>query len=260
MQDPKITTQEISATIDRPESFAATPAAVEALLFAATEPMRAQALADVLGCTVSAVEEAVTALEQSLAHAGRGVCVAKVGGGYQLRTKLEHAELVKVFLAKTGRVGFKLSRAALEVLSIVAYRQPIIKHDIDHVRGVDSGHLLRMLMKKSLVRFCGKSPAPGRPMLYGTSKKFLEVFSLGSLKDLPSMGEIEELVAQRQTQHTGAASAVEPPKGLADLALSAAAQKEQDQSLGTSYDELTQDLRSIEFQEVVVPGQDNSGV
>jgi segregation and condensation protein B len=89
-----------------------------------------------------------------------------------------------------------LSGPALEVLSIVAYKQPVIKHEIDEIRGVESGHLLRALMEKNLVNFEGKSDLPGRPMQYATTRKFLEIFGLRSLKELPTLSQIDELLPE----------------------------------------------------------------
>jgi segregation and condensation protein B len=93
-----------------------------------------------------------------------------------------------------------LSGPALEVLAIVAYKQPLIKHEIDEIRGVESGHLLRALMEKGLVNFEGKSDLPGKPMLYATTKKFLEIFGLRNLKELPTLSQIDELLPEGMTE------------------------------------------------------------
>ena len=123
----------------------------------------------------------------------RGVTLEEVPGGYQLRTKIDNLE----FLRRTLKARlFKLSGPALEVLSIVAYKQPLIKSEVDEIRGVESGHLLRALMEKGLVTFEGKSELPGRPMQYGTTKKFLEIFGLRNLKELPTLSQIDELLPE----------------------------------------------------------------
>ncbi|MCB0369502.1 MAG: SMC-Scp complex subunit ScpB, partial [Bdellovibrionales bacterium] len=101
------------------------------------------------------------------------------------------------FLKRTLKVKpFKLSGPALEVLAIVAYKQPLIKHEIDEIRGVESGHLLRALMEKGIVTFAGKSDLPGKPMQYVTTKKFLEIFGLRNLKELPTLSQIDELLPE----------------------------------------------------------------
>src|SRR5204863_3661148 len=92
--------------------------------------------------------------------------------------------------------SFRLSGPALEVLSIVAYKQPVIKSEIDQIRGVESGHLVRALMEKNIVRFAGKSELPGKPMLYATTKEFLELFGLRNIRELPTLSEIDELIPE----------------------------------------------------------------
>lgn len=125
----------------------------------------------------------------------RGVTVAEVAGGWQLRTRPEHAELVKTFLqAKPGR----LTRAALETLSLVAYKQPVTRAEVEDVRGVDCGAVLKGLLERRLIRILGKKEEPGRPLLYGTTPTFLEVFGLRSLRELPTLREFVELTEEHQ--------------------------------------------------------------
>jgi segregation and condensation protein B len=131
------------------------------------------------------------ALDYASGH--RGITLEEVPGGYQLRTKIENMNFLKRTLKARP---FKLSGPALEVLAIVAYKQPLIKHEIDEIRGVESGHLLRALMEKNLVTFAGKSDLPGKPMQYVTTKKFLEIFGLRNLKELPTLTQIDELLPE----------------------------------------------------------------
>ena len=127
----------------------------------------------------------------------RGIHIQKVAQGYQLRTKPEN----KPWLSQWGKQrGFRLSGPALETLSIVAYKQPCTRHDVDSIRGVESGHLMRTLMEKELISFAGKSDDPGKPVLYKTTNKFLETFGFKSLKDLPSEEEIEKLLPQQSKE------------------------------------------------------------
>ena len=126
-----------------------------------------------------------------LAESNRGIYLEQIASGYQLRTKQDNTD----FLNKLKRTRpFRLSPSSLEVLAIIAYEQPCVKARLDEIRAVDSGHLLRSLMDKGLVAFYGKSDLPGKPMLYKTTKKFLEVFSLKNLKELPQMSEIDTLL------------------------------------------------------------------
>ncbi len=170
--------------------------AVEAVLFASPEPVPLARLVDLLGpegADRQAVLEALARLERALA--GRAVEVREVAGGYQLRTRPEFAP----FLARLEVPRpVRFSRAALETLAIVAYRQPVTRAEVEEVRGVDCGGVLKSLAEKGLVRIVGKKDVPGRPLLYGTTRKFLEVFGLASLADLPSLQEIEELLAQEE--------------------------------------------------------------
>jgi segregation and condensation protein B len=121
---------------------------------------------------------------------GGGFEIRQVAGGFQFRTRSEYSEWVKKLLKPSPA---KLSRAALETLAIIAYKQPIIRADVEHIRGVDCGGVLRMLLEKKLVRVLGRKDIPGRPMIYGTTRQFLEVFNLKDLRDLPSPKEIESL-------------------------------------------------------------------
>lgn len=139
------------------------------------------------------IRRSLDRLSTEYAGGRRGVSLDEVPGGYQIRTKLDNMK----FLTRTLKVRpFKLSGPALEVLAILAYKQPVIKSEMDDIRGVESGHLLRALMEKGLAQFEGKSDFPGRPMLYGTTKKFLEIFGLRNLKELPTLSQIDELLPE----------------------------------------------------------------
>lgn len=169
---------------------------VESLLFASDRPISLTTLRQVFRGTTAKtpmIKEALAALARDLSAERRGVVLEEVGSGYQLRTKTEFQS----YLRQTVKAKpFKLSGAALETLSIVAYQQPITKFQVDEIRGVESGHLIRGLMERGLVHFEGKSELPGKPMLYGTTRKFLEVFGLRNIKELPSLQEIEQLMPE----------------------------------------------------------------
>jgi segregation and condensation protein B len=169
---------------------------LEALLLAAGEPVSAQKLAGVLGeeTTPTEVRALLAALEAEYAEQARGFRIEQVAGGYQLRTLPELAPWLQRLRPQPP---LRLSRAALETLAIVAYKQPLTRAELEHVRGVDVGAVLASLLERRLVRIAGHREVPGRPMLYATTRRFLEVFGLASLSDLPTLREIEELLRDR---------------------------------------------------------------
>jgi len=157
---------------------------LEALLFGSPHPLTATQLAACLEIkSEKAIRRAIRALNQQYASSGRAFRIEQVAGGYQLLTLPEYGEYLSRLARREG--DSKLSRAALETLAIIAYKQPILRADIEAIRGVACGETIRSLMEKHLVRIAGRAELPGRPILYGTTKRFLEVFGLNSLKDLP---------------------------------------------------------------------------
>jgi segregation and condensation protein B len=169
---------------------------IESILFASDRPVSLAALKLVFkGTNVNTqkIRRVVDALAVEYAGGRRGVTLDEVPGGYQLRTKIDNMEFMRRTLKSRP---FKLSGPALEVLAICAYKQPLVKSEVDEIRGVESGHLLRALMEKNLVCFEGKSELPGRPMQYGTTRKFLEIFGLRNLKELPTLSQIDELLPE----------------------------------------------------------------
>lgn len=170
---------------------------VESILFASDRPVSFASIYQVFkGTTVKKdkIRKAIDALAVEYAGGRRGVSLEEVTGGYQIRTKVDNMN----FLKRTIKTrAFKLSGPALETLSIVAYKQPVVKIEIDQIRGVESGHLLRALMEKGLVNFEGKAEhLPGKPMQYGTTRRFLEIFGLRNLKELPTLSQIDELLPE----------------------------------------------------------------
>lgn len=163
---------------------------VEALLFGADGPLRIDRLVEVLEVERPAVVEALRALQAEYDEQARGFFVQEAAGGYQLRTRPEFAD----YLRRLGRTRpFKFSRPALETLAIVAYRQPVTRAEIEYLRGVDSGSVLKTLLDKHLVRILGKKDVPGKPAIYGTTREFLELFGLADLAALPTLKEFSEL-------------------------------------------------------------------
>ncbi|TNE89517.1 MAG: SMC-Scp complex subunit ScpB [Deltaproteobacteria bacterium] len=163
-------------------------AALEALLFASGAPVTEKQLAEVLDVELATVRAGLSAL--SRACEDRGVELAEIAGGWQFRTRPEHADAILKLLDQRPA---RLSRAALEVLAVVAYRQPVTRSEIDELRGVDSGGVLRTLLGRGLLRAAGRKDEPGRPLMYATTRAFLELFALSDLRDLPTLREREEL-------------------------------------------------------------------
>lgn len=167
---------------------------VEALIVASPDPISAARLAELVPHGKPAVmAELVEELNREYEKQDRGFEVWEVAGGYQLRTRPDLAGYVQQMHEQRPA---RLSRAALESLAIVAYRQPVTRAEIEHVRGVDVGPILRGLLDRKLVRIAGRRDVPGRPILYATSRRFLEVFGLRSLKDLPTLRDLEELLGE----------------------------------------------------------------
>ncbi|NNL66719.1 MAG: SMC-Scp complex subunit ScpB [Myxococcales bacterium] len=167
---------------------------MEALILASPEPLSAARLADLVPRgKPGLMTELVAELNAEYAQQDRGFEIWEVAGGFQLRTRPDLASYVQQMHEQRPA---RLSRAALETLAIVAYRQPVTRAEIEHVRGVDAGPILRGLLDRKLVRIAGHRDVPGRPILYATSRRFLEVFGLNQLKDLPTLRDLEELLGE----------------------------------------------------------------
>ena len=165
-------------------------ALVEGLVFAAEAPVKAERLAEFLEVERSRVLEVLRTLEEEYRLRQGGFVLAEVADGFQFRTRPEHADWQR----RLGRGRpFRFSRAAMETLAIIAYRQPITRAEIEYLRGVDSGGVVKTLLDKRLVRILGKKDVPGRPLMYGTTKEFLTLFGLQDLKGLPSLKEFSEI-------------------------------------------------------------------
>jgi len=173
----------------QPEDESLVPV-LEALLYASGEPVEASVFAQVLDVGATEVRRSLRLLGRQLAAREGGLELIEVGTGWQLRTRPEHARAV---LALRGAKPQRLSKAALEVLAIVAYQQPVIRSEVDALRGVDSGAVLKGLLDRGVVRVVGRRDMPGRPLEYGTSRAFLEIFGLKSVDQLPTLQERAEL-------------------------------------------------------------------
>lgn len=173
-------------------------AILESMLFVSSEPLSLTRLVAVLGDVAKAeVERVLESLREDLDQEGRGIRLVEVAGGYRLVTKQEYATWVKRL--DKAKSAAKLSRSALESLAIIAYKQPIVRSEIEEIRGVETSGVVRTLLERKLVRIVGRKEVPGRPIMYGTSKFFLEHFGLSDLSQLPPLREFKELGEAEQS-------------------------------------------------------------
>jgi len=178
---------------------------VEAVILGTPEPLSAQRVAAVVPYAKPAkIKKLVDELNAEYVEQGRAFEIVEVAGGYQMRTLPEFASQLQQIQPQRP---LRLSKAALETLAIVAYKQPVTRGDVEDVRGVDAGAVLRSLLERKLVKLAGHKEVPGRPMLYGTTRRFLEVFGLESLEDLPSLRQLEDLAPRAESIEAGEAAA-----------------------------------------------------
>ncbi|MBW1694261.1 MAG: SMC-Scp complex subunit ScpB [Deltaproteobacteria bacterium] len=164
---------------------------IESFLFVAEGPLTVERIHSILApIDKKEIKDTLNELLEEYKTRKGGVHLRIIAGGYQIRTRPEYKDWIKRFIQPKA---FRLSKAALETIAIIAYKQPIIRSDIEHIRGVDCGGVLRMLLERKLIRVLGRKEIPGRPLIYATTKQFLEVFDLKDLKDLPTPQEIESL-------------------------------------------------------------------
>jgi segregation and condensation protein B len=163
---------------------------VEAVLFASDEPLTAERLANIVETSVKQIRQHIQNLNEKYKANANAFTIEQIAGGYQMLTLSPYNNWLRKLLRT--RSDSKLSAAALETLAIISYKQPVIRADIEAIRGVAAGDMIRSLMYKGLVKIVGRAEVLGRPMLYGTTKKFLEIFGLNSLKDLPKIEELRK--------------------------------------------------------------------
>jgi len=205
-------TEALSTGLDAPLSVPRLKSVLESLFLVADRPLPVARIVELLEevaspvagqepgpplYQASEVQALLVAMAAEQRTEGRGMELHQVAGGWQLRTAPENAPWVQRLLQQKPT---RLSRAQLEVLAIVAYRQPITRPEIDDIRGVDSGGALKTLLERRLVRILGKKEEPGRPLLYGTTREFLEFFNLRDLKDLPTLREYYDLSEEHKAQ------------------------------------------------------------
>jgi segregation and condensation protein B len=169
---------------------------VEALLFASDKPVSPQDIhASLPDVSPADIKSALKVLKYEYEAMARSYRLKEVAGGFQFRSRAEYGPYILKMLQSSPT---RLSRAAMETLAIIAYKQPILRQEVEKLRGVDVGGVLKNLLEKDLIRIMGRKELPGRPLVYGTTKKFLEVFDLQDIDSLPKLKEIQTLVTDEE--------------------------------------------------------------
>lgn len=163
---------------------------IESILFVADKPLPEETIRKNTGIELKTIHEQLVLLQEHHCEGRSGIVLHEVAGGWQLRTSPESADVIRRFLKVKPQ---RLTRAALETLAIVAYRQPVTRPEIEDIRAVDSGAVLKALLERRLVKILGKREEAGRPLIYGTTREFLEFFNLRDLSGLPTLREFQEL-------------------------------------------------------------------
>lgn len=168
---------------------------IEALLFSSDKPLTVKEIKDcVPDAERSEIKNSLKILQHEYDSLARSFLLKEIAGGYQFRSRPEYGSYI---LRMYQRTPNRLSKAAIETLAIIAYKQPVIRQQVERLRGVDVGGILRTLMEKGLIKIMGRKELPGRPLIYGTTKRFLEVFDLKDLSSLPKLKEIKDFAADQ---------------------------------------------------------------
>ena len=183
-------------------------ALIESLIFVSETPLSVDRIREILGdLPRKEIQRLLSELVDEYQRTPRGFTLVEVAGGFQFRTRPEHAEWIRK-MKKIRPLGF--SPAAMETLAIVAYRQPIVRAEIEKIRGVDCGGVLRTLLERKLIKIIGKKDVPGKPLVYGTTQKFLETFGLKELSSLPTLKDLESLGSPPTSQSFSTLEAAVP--------------------------------------------------
>ena len=169
--------------------------ALEAVLFASGEPVSMESLKEILGVDAENVRELAAAYSKQLEERGSGLQLQQVAGGWQLVTKAQYFHYVERLSEERDK---RLSPAAMETLSIVAFKQPITKQEIEHIRGVRIEKIMSKLLEMELIRELGRKDTIGRPILYGTTDTFLQCFGLNDISDLPELPEADRSILEHE--------------------------------------------------------------
>jgi len=212
---------------------------IESLLFVADEPLPVDRIKKILiQVETREIREAMAELTAEYEARGGGFYLDEVAGGFHISTRPQYTEWIKKLIQPKP---LRLSKPALETLVIIAYKQPIIRSDIEHLRGVDCGGVIRVLLERKLIRVLGRKEIAGRPLIYATTKRFLEIFDLKNLRDLPTPKEIEELAAA--TNEGGQAVIVDSTQEFEDYPETS----EDSESIGENAQQVQEDpIQSLE--------------
>jgi segregation and condensation protein B len=231
-EEPEVTFTQVQAKAKRlsPEK---TRTIVESLLFVSDKPLSVDQLFEATGIERQRIVEALEKLQGLRREGISGVVLHEVGGGWQLRTDPGSADYVKRFLKVKPQ---RLTRAAVETLAIIAYRQPVTRPEIEDIRGVDTGAVVKALLERRLIKILGRKEEIGRPILYGTTREFLEFFALKDLSSLPTLREFQELsqehqaIVEKETPAKDVEGAAGTVDALADPTFEARLEAERDAS------------------------------
>ncbi|MWV53675.1 SMC-Scp complex subunit ScpB [Chlorobium phaeovibrioides] len=173
---------------------------IESVIFASEEAITLQVIRQVTGVEMdsAALQEVVEAINREYLESGRPFSIHRIAGGYRMLSREEFAPLLRKLQAP--KIRRRLSRSILEVLSVVAYHQPVTRGEIQQIRGVSPDYAIDRLMERGFIEVQGRADTPGRPLQYGTTKEFLDLFHLSSLKDLPKLREIKEILREHEEQ------------------------------------------------------------
>lgn len=172
-------------------------AIIESVIFAANEPVTVDQLTKLIGeLDADAILQMIRELQREYDTSGRSFQIMEIASGFQMCTRNKYASWIKKFY--TTEISSRLSASALETLAIIAYKQPTTRAEIEEIRGVNSDSVIRTLLERSLIKITGRKQAPGKPMIYGTTREFLMHFGLKDLSELPSIDEIEKVFAPKE--------------------------------------------------------------
>ena len=175
---------------------------VEAVLFVAVQPVGVKELASVAGVTEEAVERVLEEIKERYRKC-HGLCLLNIAGGWSMATSPEQEEVVTLFRDVALSQRIRLSKAALESLAVIAYSQPVTRSEIEEIRGVRCERVLDTLLKHGLIRVAGRRKGSGTPLLYRTTDSFLSLFGLGSISDLPTLDEMQDILSQDEYPEDG---------------------------------------------------------
>ncbi len=221
-------------------------AALEAIIYAADEPATLEQIANALGVEKTIARGALDLLSAAYQTDNRGIEVRKVAGGWKFYTKPQHHDAVRKFI-KSLQPPLRLTMPALETLAVIAYKQPVTAPEINEIRGVNVGGVIKTLLEKRLITTAGRKEVIGRPILYRTSKQFMMRFGLSDLDELPSLKEFEQL----------AQAALDSDAGIAPVEPEAQAQKQEPGAGEGAPEELAEVAESAESAEILESGETN---